>query len=40
VALARSALGLAAAVPETLAAAPIVNSRGLRVGELRADSCT
>jgi L-asparaginase II len=40
VALARSALGLAADVPETLAAAPIVNSRGLRVGELRADSCT
>jgi L-asparaginase II len=36
VALARAALGLAAAVPETLAAAPIVNSRGLRVGELRA----
>ena len=36
VALARSALGLAADVPETLAAAPIVNSRGLRVGELRA----
>ena len=41
VALARSALGLAADVPDTLAAAPIVNSRGLRVGELRADdSCT
>jgi L-asparaginase II len=40
VALARSALGLPADVPETLAAAPIVNSRGLRVGELRADSCT
>jgi L-asparaginase II len=37
VALARSALGLDAEVPETLAAAPIVNSRGLRVGELRAD---
>jgi L-asparaginase II len=37
VALARSALGLAAEVPDTLAAAPIVNSRGLRVGELRAD---
>jgi L-asparaginase II len=36
VALVRSALGLAAAVPETLAAAPIVNSRGVRVGELRA----
>ena len=35
VALARSALGLAAAVPDTLAAAPIVNSRGLCVGELR-----
>jgi L-asparaginase II len=35
VALARSALGLAAEVPDTLAAAPIVNSRGLRVGELR-----
>ena len=36
VALARSALGLAAAVPEALVAAPILNSRGLRVGELRA----
>ena len=36
VALARSALGLEAAVPDGLAAAPIVNSRGLRVGELRA----
>jgi L-asparaginase II len=36
VALVRSALGLAAAVPETLAVAPIVNSRGVRVGELRA----
>jgi L-asparaginase II len=36
VALARSALELAAKVPDTLAAAPIVNSRGLRVGELRA----
>ena len=36
VALARSALGLEAAVPGALAAAPIVNSRGLRVGELRA----
>ena len=36
VALARSALGLAAAVPETLVAAPIVNSRGVHVGELRA----
>ena len=30
--------GLAAAVPDALAAAPIVNSRGVRVGELRADS--
>jgi hypothetical protein len=38
VALVRSALGLAAAVPEALAAAPIVNSRGLRIGELRATS--
>ena len=37
VALARSALGLEAAVPETLAVAPILNSRGLRVGELRAE---
>jgi L-asparaginase II len=37
VALARSALGLAAAVPDELVAAPIVNSRGIRVGELRAD---
>jgi L-asparaginase II len=36
VALARSALGLAAAVPDSLVAAPIVNSRGVRVGELRA----
>ena len=36
VALVRSELGLAAAVPETLVAAPIVNSRGIRVGELRA----
>ncbi len=36
VALARAELGLAAAVPEALAAAPIVNSRGVRVGELRA----
>jgi len=36
VALARSALGLAAAVPEQLAVAPILNSRHLRVGELRA----
>ncbi len=38
VALARAALGLEAAVPEALAAAPIVNSRGLRVGELRASA--
>jgi L-asparaginase II len=37
VALARSALGLVAAVPDELVAAPIVNSRGIRVGELRAD---
>jgi len=36
VALARDALGLEAAVPDGLAVAPIVNSRGLRVGELRA----
>ena len=36
VALARAELGLAAAVPEALVAAPIVNSRGVRVGELRA----
>jgi L-asparaginase II len=36
VALVRSALGLAADVPESLAVAPIVNSRGVRVGELRA----
>jgi len=36
VGLARAALGLAAAVPESLAVAPIVNSRGVRVGELRA----
>jgi L-asparaginase II len=36
VALARSELGLAAAVPDELVAAPIVNSRGVRVGELRA----
>jgi L-asparaginase II len=36
VALVRAELGLAAAVPETLVAAPIVNSRGIRVGELRA----
>ncbi len=37
VALVRSELGLAAAVPEALVAAPIVNSRGVRVGELRSD---
>jgi L-asparaginase II len=37
VALARSALGLTAEVSESLAVAPIVNSRGLRVGELRAE---
>ena len=36
VALARAELGLTAAVPETLAVAPILNSRGLPVGELRA----
>src|SRR5829696_10318544 len=36
VALVRSELGLAARVPEELAAAPIVNSRGIRVGVLRA----
>ena len=36
VALVRAELGLAAAVPEALVAAPIVNSRGVRVGELRA----
>ena len=36
VSLARAALGLEAAVPDGLAVAPIVNSRGLRVGELRA----
>jgi L-asparaginase II len=36
VALVRSELGLAAAVPESLVAAPILNSRGVRVGELRA----
>ena len=35
VALARSELGLDAAVPERLAVAPMLNSRGLRVGELR-----
>jgi len=36
IALVRGELGLAAAVPEALVAAPIVNSRGIRVGELRA----
>jgi L-asparaginase II len=36
VALVRFELGLAAAVPEALVAAPILNSRGVRVGELRA----
>ena len=36
VALARSVLGLAAAVPQSLAVAPILNSRGVRVGELQA----
>ena len=36
VALARAALGLSVGVPESLAVAPIVNSRGVRVGELRA----
>ena len=35
VALARAVLGLEAAVPDALVAAPIVNSRGIRVGELR-----
>ena len=35
VALVRSALGLGAAVPEELVACPIMNSRGVRVGELR-----
>jgi L-asparaginase II len=35
VALARAELGLDAAVPEDLVAAPIVNSRGILVGELR-----
>ena len=35
VALVRAELGLAAAVPDALVAAPIVNSRGVRVGELR-----
>jgi L-asparaginase II len=37
VALARGELGLAAQVPEPLAVAPILNSRGLRVGELRVE---
>jgi L-asparaginase II len=37
VALARSALGLAAAVPDGLAPVPIVNSRGIRVGEVRSE---
>jgi L-asparaginase II len=36
VALARSVLGLEAGVPDGLVMAPIVNSRGVRVGELRA----
>jgi L-asparaginase II len=36
VTLVRSQLGLAASVPDELVAAPIVNSRGVRVGELRA----
>jgi L-asparaginase II len=36
VALARAKLGLRATVPDSLAVAPIMNSRGLRVGELRA----
>jgi L-asparaginase II len=36
VALVRSELGLDASVPDALVAAPIVNSRGVRVGELRA----
>jgi L-asparaginase II len=36
IALVRSELGLAAAVPDGLAAGAIVNSRGVRVGELRA----
>jgi len=31
----RAELGLEARVPDALAAAPIVNSRGIRVGELR-----
>jgi L-asparaginase II len=36
VALVREELGLAGLVPDGLVAAPIVNSRGVRVGELRA----
>jgi L-asparaginase II len=36
VALVRAELGLDARVPDALVAAPIVNSRGIRVGELRA----
>lgn len=36
VALVRGQLGLAAAVPATLEAVPVLNSRGERVGELRA----
>jgi len=35
VTLVRAELGLEARVPDALAAAPIVNSRGIRVGELR-----
>ena len=35
IALARAELGLGAHVPDELVAAPIVNSRGIRVGELR-----
>jgi L-asparaginase II len=35
VALVRAELGLAAVVPDELAVVPIMNSRGLRVGELR-----
>jgi L-asparaginase II len=38
VGLVRSELGLGAAVPSALVAPPIVNSRGVRVGELRADA--
>jgi len=36
VALTREVLGLDAPVPDALVAAPIVNSRGIRVGEMRA----